>query len=297
MPQRPTRVRLALTAAFAAALLCAFRLAPQGRDAVKIETQAVAGPVHMLVGQGGNIGVSAGPDGLFVIDDQFAELAPKIRAALDALDGAGAGAPRFLLNTHHHGDHTGGNVALGAEAVIVAHDNVRARLAAGPNPTAQAGLPLVTFGADLSLHLNGERVHAVHYPAAHTDSDSVVFFEGSKVVHMGDLFFHERFPFIDLDSGGSLAGLQAGVADVLARTDDAWRVIPGHGPLATRADLAAYAQMLERSAALVREALAGGDDVAAMLHNGLLADYESLSWEFITTQRWLETLVRDLSKD
>lgn len=295
MLHRPTRARLALSAVFATALLCAWRLAPQRTDGVKIQTQAVAGPVHMLVGQGGNIGVSAGAEGLFVIDDQFAELGPRIRAALDALDGEGSGAPRFLLNTHHHGDHTGANVYFGADAVILAHDNVRARLASGPSPTAPAGLPLVTFGADLSLHLNGERVHAVHYPAAHTDGDSAVFFEGSKVVHMGDLFFHQRFPFIDLDGGGSLAGVRAAVADVLARTDGSWKVIPGHGSLATREDLAAYGQMLERTEALVREALTAGDDVSAMLANGLLTDFESLSWDFITTQRWLETLVRDLS--
>jgi cyclase len=293
----PSHLRLLLLACFACLLLGAWRLMPaQDRAAIRIETQHVAGPVHMLTGAGGNLGVSAGPDGLVLIDDQFADMAERIRAALKTLAGKGPSTVRFLLNTHFHGDHTGGNAVFGREATVLAHANVRKRLAEGTRgaPMEPAGLPLVTFAEGVSLHVNGEEVRVVHYPAAHTDGDSVAHFTGCNVVHMGDLFFNGRFPFIDLDSGGSLAGLRAGVADVLARTGPATRFIPGHGPLAARADLEAYATMLAETEALVREAVAAGESVDAMLAGGLLEKFASWSWEFIDTRSYLQTLVRDL---
>lgn len=293
---RTARIRTSLLAAAALAALCAWRLAPQSFEGVEVRSQPVAGAVHALTGAGGTVAATFGEDGLVLVDAQFAELAGRLRAALDALDGDGGGAPRWLINTHHHGDHTSGNAALAGGATIVAHENVRARLLDGPQPTAPEGLPRVCFASGVTLHLNGEELRVVHYPAAHTDGDSVVFFEGSRVVHMGDLFFHGVFPFVDQDAGGSVAGVRAGVADVLAHIDDDWKVIAGHGrSLGTRADLAAYAEFLERSVELVREALAAGDDVAAMLANGLLDEYQSMSWTFIPTERWLQTLVRELS--
>ncbi len=285
--------------ALAALFLAAWRLAPAEQDAtgVQVVAHAVAGAVHYLEGRGGNIGVSAGPDGVLIVDDQFADLVPKIRAALDSLDGKGDGTPRYVVNTHFHGDHTGGNPAFGRTGSILAHENVRKRLLAGVNAPAMepAGLPVVTFQDGISVHFNGEEIRLVHYPAGHTDGDSAVFFAGSDAVHLGDLYFNGMYPFIDLDSGGSAAGLTRAIADVLQRIGPKTRVIPGHGPLASREDLQRYHDMLEHTTALVKEALQAGNDVPAMLSDGLLAEYESMSWQFVDTKRFLETLVRELS--
>ncbi len=283
-----------------ALFLAAWRLAPAEQDAtgVQVRSHAVAGTVHYLEGRGGNIGVCAGPDGLLIVDDQFADLVPRIRAALDQLDGKGDGTPRYVLNTHFHGDHTGGNPAFGRTGSILAHENVRRRLIAGGGntpPMEPAGLPVVTYQDGIRVHFNGEELRVVHYPACHTDGDSVVFFTGSDAVHLGDMFFNGLFPFIDLDSGGSVAGLTRAIADVLARIGPATKIIPGHGPLAARADLQRYHDMLARSTALVKEALEAGNDVEAMLADGLLAEYESLSWQFVDTKRFLQTLARELS--
>ena len=292
-------VRVALAAACCALGLGAWSSARQNPAQAEVKSTAVAGAVPFLEGQGGNIGASVGPDGVLIVDDQFAELAPKIQAALDALDGGGSGAPRFVLNTHFHGDHTGSNAVFGKSAAIVAHDNVRKRLAAGGGgnaPMAPAGLPVVTFADGLSVHFNGEEIRLRHFPAAHTDGDSAVFFSGAKVAHLGDLFFNGRFPFVDLDSGGSVAGLTRAIEAILADLPEGSKIIPGHGPLAARADLERYHTMLVDTQALVKEALAAGDKVDAMVANGLLKDYESWSWAFIDTKKFLETLVREQTK-
>lgn len=291
-------IRIALAAACCALGLAAWSNARQDPAQAEVRATVVAGSVHFLEGQGGNIGASVGPDGVLIVDDQFAALAPKIQAALDRLDGAGSGAPRYVLNTHFHGDHTGANPLFGRSAAIVAHDNVRKRLVAGGAgnaPMEPAGLPVVTFADGLSVHFNGEEIRMRHFPAAHTDGDSAVYFAGSKVAHLGDLFFNGRFPFVDLDSGGSVAGLTRAVESVLADLPEGSKIIPGHGPLATRADLERYRDMLVEAQQLVKEALAAGDDVPAMLSNGLLKAYDSWSWSFIDTKKFLETLVREQS--
>ena len=297
---RPWSTRMILAACLSALFLGAWRLAPAPQDlsAVEIVARPVAGAVHYLEGFGGNIGVSVGADGVLIVDDQFADLAPRIRAALDGLDGEGDGAPRFVLNTHFHGDHTGANPVFGRLAPIVAHENVRRRLVAGDRAERAmepAGLPVITYAAadGLSLYFNGEEIRVRHFPAAHTDGDSVVWFSGSKVLHTGDLFFNGMFPFVDLDSGGSVAGLTRAVADLLSDLAPDVKVIPGHGPLGDRAALERYHEMLVRCQALVAEALEAGEDVEAMLANGLLVDFESWSWGFIDTRRFLETLVRE----
>jgi cyclase len=217
---------------------------------VRVESQKLADGVYMLTGQGGNIGVSAGEDGVILIDDQFAPLVPKIREAVARLS---AEPIRFVINTHWHGDHTGGNEELGkAGSVVVAHGNVRRRLSveqvrdAGRRtpPAPPAALPIVTFDRAVTLHYNGDDLEVMHVPNAHTDGDAIIRFRKANVVHMGDVFFNYRYPFIDGGSGGSISGVISAVDAVLATLDDRTRVIPGHGPLATKAELAAYRDML-----------------------------------------------------
>lgn len=218
---------------------------------VKIQTVDVAPGVHMLIGAGGNIGVSSGDDGVVLIDDQFAPLTEKITAAVAEISDQPI---RFLLNTHWHYDHVGGNENLGkAGTLIVAHDNVRRRMSAGGlidyfqndvPPYEGAALPVVTFDQTVTFHLNGDEIHAFHVPPAHTDGDSVIHFRHANVVHMGDVYFNGGYPFIDYSSGGSIDGVIAAVDRVLGMIDDATKVIPGHGALSNRAELTAYRDML-----------------------------------------------------
>ena len=270
---------------------------PAQQGAVQVRSHPVAGPVHWIEGRGGNLGVSAGEDGLLLIDDQFEDLAPQIQAELDKLS---KGPLRFVVNTHWHGDHTGGNVVFGRKAPILAQENVRKRLQGkspgrGPSEsTPPHALPAVTYPQAVSLHLNGEEVRVVHYPGAHTDGDSVVFFMRSNVVHMGDLFFSGRFPFIDLDSGGSVRGLERSVREILDVLADDVKIIPGHGPLSTKADLGRYHGMLVDSIARVEKALAAGKSVVEMQEGKVLAGYEEWAWGFVGMDKFLETLVRDL---
>jgi glyoxylase-like metal-dependent hydrolase (beta-lactamase superfamily II) len=207
----------------------------------------------MLVGAGGNIGLSVGPDAVFVIDDQFAPLAPKIKEAIARISKKPV---QFLLNTHFHYDHTGGNEAFGSDgALIVAHDNVRRRMSTDQlisfvgdtskqNASPKVALPVVTVAGDISFHLNGEQIYAFHVPRAHTDGDLVVQLRGSDVVHMGDTFFNGMYPFIDGSSGGTADGIVAAADRVLALASDKTKIIPGHGPLASKADLQAYRNMV-----------------------------------------------------
>lgn len=260
--------RLMLLLAFAAA----GPLQAQGFDDVEIETQRLTDNVYMLIGQGGNIGVSAGDDGVFIIDDQFAPLTEKIVAAIRQITSEPV---RFVFNTHWHGDHTGGNENLGeAGALIVAHDNVRERMSveqvlerigrpAATEPAAPDGaLPVVTFAGDVSFHINDDLLHAFHVEAAHTDGDAIVHFERANVVHMGDTFFRDRFPFIDTATGGSIDGMIAAAGAALALMDADTQVIPGHGPLSSRDDLTAYRDALRT----MRNA------VAALKEEGLTLD-------------------------
>ena len=228
----------------------------------RIETVNLAPGIYMLIGRGGNIGVSVGRDGAAIIDDQFADMVPKIRAAVALLSEKPV---QFVINTHLHGDHTGGNDAFGAAgAVIIAHDNVRKRLGSDQvNPSnnqpiparAREALPVVTFADSASLHFNDEDLEFTHLPNAHTETDIVVRFRKANIVHMGDLFTG-GFPFIDGNTGGTLDGLILAHEKVLASIDDTTKVIRGHGPLGNRAELQAYHNMLvvvrDRIAKLVK---------------------------------------------
>lgn len=255
----------------------------------EVAVHPVGGSVSMLEGKGGNVAVSAGPDGLLMVDNQFADMAPKLRAAMDGLSKAPL---RFLVNTHVHGDHTGGNAVFGALAPIVAHVNVRSRLAeSGDKPIA--ALPVVTFEDRLTLYVNGEEIEVRHVANAHTDGDSIVWFRGSNVLHLGDTFFHKRFPFIDLDSGGSVRGLTRVIGELLAQLPKDIKIIPGHGPLATLDDLAGYHAMLIDCQKLVADALAAGKDAKAMKEAKLLSKYDAYSWNFISAERFIDVLARD----
>ena len=225
-------------------------LAQQDFSKVEIRTVALRGGTHLLTGAGGNVLASVGTDGVFLIDDQYAPLTDRIVAALAKLSDQ---PPRFVINTHWHGDHSGGNENLGkAGAVIVAHDNVRKRMRAGQMlrgervpPASFDALPVLTFASDVSLHLNGDAAHVWHVAHAHTDGDSLVKFEQANVLHMGDIYFNGLYPFIDAESGGSIGGVLAAIDRGLALSDAETLVVPGHGPVSNRAELAAYGAMLK----------------------------------------------------
>jgi cyclase len=271
------------------------------RDFSKVEVKAtkVAGTVYMITGAGGNIGVSAGADGLVMIDDQFAPLAPKIEAALKSI----VDQPlRFLINTHYHGDHVGGNEHFGAKTTIVAHENVRKRLASGGKvwgndvpPAPKTALPIVTFNDSLTLHLNGEDVRAVHMPHGHTDGDAVIWFTQSNVVHMGDNFFNGNFPVVDLDNGGSIQGMIDNIGKVLAVVPADAKIIPGHGPLSDKAGLTKFRDVLVATRAAVAKAAAAGKTVEQMKSEKVLAEWDSWGQGFIKTDLWIEMLNRDLA--
>ena len=240
-------------------------LAAQDYSRVEIVAIPIEAGIFMLTGEGGNIGVSVGEDGVFMIDDQFAPLSEKITAVLKGLSDQPVS---YLLNTHWHFDHTGGNENFGAAgAVIVAHDNVRERMSTDQFieafgravPAApDIALPVVTFSDEVSFHFNGDTIDVVHVAAAHTDGDSLVHFENANVLHTGDTFFNGFFPFIDTSSGGSLAGMIAAVERALELVDDDTTIMPGHGPVATRIDLLRYRDMLVEVRDTVAPLVEGG---------------------------------------
>lgn len=271
---------------------------------VQIKVTHVAGTVYMLEGAGGNIGVSVGDDGIIIVDDQFAPLAEKIRAGLKGITDKPV---KFVINTHWHGDHTGGNPQFGETSTIIAQTNVRKRLAEGGDypqplghvaPMAKAGLPIITFDHDVTVHENGEDIHAIHFPSGHTDGDSVIFFTQSKVVHMGDDFVTYGFPFIDLNSGGSVKGMINAVEHVMQQLAPDVKVIPGHGPLSTVADLKPFLEMLKETSAIVQKGIDQHKSLEQLKKENVLGAY-SAKWSpkdaFINTDRFLETLYNDLS--
>jgi len=291
-------------AVFSLLLLFALPVAGQQTDFSKVQIKAtkVAGNVYMLEGAGGNIGVSVGSDGILIVDDQFAPLADKIRAALKTLD---QGKLRFILNTHWHGDHTGGNAAFSPEAPIIAHDNVRKRMSTeqrseffkSTSPASpKEALPVITFDQSLTVHFNGEEIRAIHFPQGHTDGDSVIFFTASNVVHLGDDFFAGSFPFVDLDSGGSVEGLTKNIGELINKIPAGAKLIPGHGPISTLDDLKAYHRMLVETTAIVRQKIAAGTTLPQIKSEGLPAEWKPWGSGFIKTDQWLELVHRSLTK-
>jgi len=220
-------------------------------DKVQISTIKVAENIYMLQGQGGNIGVCVGEDGVFIVDDQFAPLTAKIKAAIAKLSNKSI---RFVINTHWHFDHVGGNENMGeAGAVIVAHENVRKRMSTDQfieffnkklPPSPKVALPVITFTQDIAFHLNNEETRIFHATNAHTDGDAIVFFKKSNVIHTGDIYFAGIYPFIDTSSHGSIDGMIKAAKHILSIINDDTKVIPGHGPLSKKAELAEYVEML-----------------------------------------------------
>jgi cyclase len=291
-------------------LLAAGSSHAQDQDFSKVEVKAtlVAGNIYLLQGAGGNIAASVGEDGIVLVDDEFAPLAPKIAAALKSL--AITDKPvRYVINTHYHFDHTGGNAPFAGEgSTVIAHDNVRSRLVAGgtagnggtvkmaTKPAEKGALPVITFDHDVSVHLNGEDIRALHFPAGHTDGDAIIFFPKANVVHMGDDYVRYGFPFIDVDAGGSVAGMINACDAVIATLPADVKVIPGHGGISSVAELREYVGMLKDTSAIVAKALKAGKSLAQMKQEQLLAPWSTkYSGDFISTDVWLETLYNSLS--
>ncbi len=285
------------------ALVAGLALSQQDFSKVEIETIEVASSVHMLVGSGGNIGVSSGSDGILVIDDQYAPLTEKILAAIKAISDRPVD---FVVNTHWHGDHTGGNENVGkAGAVIVAHRNVRARMSTEQfssffnrttPPSPPGALPVVTFTEDVSFHFNGDELHVFHVEPAHTDGDSVVHWRSTNLFHMGDLFFNGGYPYIDLGSGGSADGIIAAVNRVLELANDESKIIPGHGELSNKKELTAYRDMMVEVRSRISEHVTAGKSLEQVLAAKPTQDLDA-QWGtgFIKGNQITEFVYRSLS--
>lgn len=280
-------------------LTASFAIVQQDYSNVEIKATKVAGNVFMLQGRGGNIGVSVGEDGVLMVDDQFAPLAEKIKAAIKEL---GGDSPKFILNTHYHGDHTGGNAEFSAEGTIIAHANVRKRLATEQErrgqvvpPKPKEAWPVITFDESLSIHFNGEEVKALHYPSGHTDGDVIIYFKNANVVHMGDDFFVGRFPYVDLGSGGSVQGLIDNIENVVTTVAADVKIIPGHGALSSVDDLKNYLEMLKETTKTVTQKMNDGKTLDEIKADGL-PDWDSWGSGFIKTDRWISTIYNSFSK-
>ena len=296
---------------FAAAVLCFAGIAfAQDQDFSKIQIKVtkVSGNIYMLEGAGGNIAASVGEDGIVIVDDQYAPLADKIAAALKGI-GVTDKPVRFVINTHYHGDHTGGNLAFATGgSTVIAQDNVRKRLETGgkagnggsmtmdQKAAAKGALPIITFDQDVTVHLNGEDIRALHFPAGHTDGDAIVFFPKANVVHMGDDFVRYGYPFIDVTAGGSVQGMIAACEKVVAVLPPDVKVIPGHGQLSNLEEVRDYITMLKGTSAAVQAAIKSGKTVDQMKKEKILAAWDSkYSGKFITSDLFIETLNNSLT--
>jgi len=281
----------------ASMLVFAASVHAQQRELTFEPTELRGGVVMLSTGAGGNIAYLDGADGILLVDDLLGGTGPLVEAAI--ADIAGEGVPRFILNTHYHGDHTGSNDHFHAEgSTIVAHHNIRTRLASSDDQSEYGFLPIMTFGADIHFHMNGETIRAFHVPAAHTDGDAIVYFEGADVLHMGDTLFSGIFPYIDVAGGGSVDGyleaMEIGLQ--IARPDT--QVIPGHGPLSTREDIQAAIEMLVASRAIIMPMVENGMTLEEVIAADPLAEFhDDWHWGFICTPRMVATLYFDAAGD
>jgi cyclase len=289
-----------LTCALLSIFLSSLASAQPEFDKVQIKVEHVAGSVYVLYGEGGNIGVSVGSDGVLLVDDQYAPLAPKIKTALTTIS---KGQPvKFILNTHWHPDHTGGNEVFGETAPIIAQENVRKRMITGGllsngrnlQPATKGALPVVTFNEKLTVHINDEDIRALHLESGHTDGDVVVYFTRSNVVHMGDQFVSGEFlPFVDFNSGGNLDGLIANIEKVMTSVPDDVKVIPGHGPISAKSDLVAFARMLKDTRGAVQRAQQKKSSFEEFSADPVFAPYQ---WSDEDKKQFLGRLYRGLVK-
>lgn len=268
-----------------------------------VEVTPIKANLYLLQGKGGNVLASVGDDGILIIDDDYAGFGPAYHQALKSLSTTD-GVPRLVLNTHWHLDHTGGNTYWGERgSVILAHTNVYERMSTQQDmaffdntvePSPAVALPTVTYGDTITLHFNHDLLRVQHFPSGHTDGDSVVFFTGENVVHMGDHYFKNLFPFVDIGSGGNVLSFTANVAAVLEQIDDQTVIVPGHGALATRAELTNYHQMLEATTDIVRSKLAQGLSVEAITEQGLGEQWHSWGQGFINEPAWIGFIAASL---
>lgn len=280
-------MRLLNALTFIAALLAA------SPAAAELSLSQLSDAVYVLQGGGGNVGVCVGRNGILLVDAKLASQADAVRAALARF----AGQPRYIFNTHFHADHTGGNRVLGQHATILAHTNVRKRLATGGEfgkrfiEIAPAdALPEIVFEQSASVFFNGEEIRAVHFPHGHTDGDIAVFFVNAEIAHLGDLFFNGLFPFVDLEYGGDVETLTQHIATLINQLPADAKIIPGHGPVATLNDLKTYHRMLVETTASVRTRRSAGMSLDQIRAEGLDPQWASWAWAFVPTSRWIETI-------
>jgi glyoxylase-like metal-dependent hydrolase (beta-lactamase superfamily II) len=280
-------------------------LAQQDFSRVEIKTEQLAPGIYMLTGSGGNLGLAVGEDAVFLIDDQYAPLTPKIQAAIAAITPKPV---KFILNTHWHGDHTGGNENLGkAGAIVIAQDNVRKRMSTEQfieawgitvKPQPRGALPVITFSTDTTFHINGDEVHAFHVARAHTDGDTLVHFRKADVIHMGDVYFNGLYPFIDASSGGTVDGVIAAADRALALSTAGTKIIPGHGPLSNREELKAYRDMLSTVSGRVRQMLKEGRKLEDITASKVTADFDE-KWGkgFIPPAKFAEMIAKSFIRN
>ncbi|MEM8562220.1 MAG: MBL fold metallo-hydrolase [Pseudomonadota bacterium] len=274
-------------------------------EALSVSVTPIQANLYLLQGRGGNVVASIGDDGILIIDDDYAEYAPAYQQALQGLTDS-EGVPRLIINTHWHGDHTGGNGYWGEKgSVILANRQVYTRMSTQQDmtffdrivePSPAIALPTVTYGDAIEIHFNHDTLRVRHYPNGHTDGDSIVFFTGENVVHMGDHYFKDVFPFVDIDSGGNVLGFTANIAAVLELIDDHTVVVPGHGSLATREDLKAYHDMLVTTTQFVKSQLAEGKTLEAIAEAGFGERWQSFGGGFINEASWISFIASSLPK-
>ncbi len=267
---------------------------PSPEDA-EVKVIEIASDLYMLMGIGGNIALSTGPDGAFIVDDELKPMSPKLKAAIAAVSETPV---KMVFNTHWHFDHAGGNEFFAGEgALIVAHDNVRQRISSAQfstffnretPPSPEAALPVITFDSTATFHLNGHTIKAVHVTPAHTDGDSILIFQEANVVHLGDVFFNGLYPFIDINSGGSIVGMLAAIDEIMPLLNEDTRIIPGHGPLATLEELRAYQSMLSLVSARIQVLISEGKSKEQVIALNPTFNFdERWGWEFLPAEKWV----------